>query len=248
MKSEKSTRPGLPPPSTSNALPIFRPLHANSSMVRRFKFIKSYPDIIQSLCPNGKKPNMFRKILWKLSTRKLKATFLNGRRLTIQYIFDPTRLDREYVLIKLDCLSPIFGGTVPATLDGFASISELCSFVKMNLHLDECNDGRQAYCPCHPLYNCGEFYGIVYPVVDECQHQHYHHYCREHVASWFYNYLNLLILLQESKELSNGEIAELHSFFPADILYFQTGRRATPEFLLKTALVVHTAIYESDGE
>lgn len=137
---------------------------------------------------------------------------------------------------------------MPATLEKFSSISAICSFVEMELDLDECEDGRQAYCPCHPLYDCGEFYGIVKPVVDECSHQHFHHCCWEHVVSWFYNYLNLLILLRESKELFDEEIAELYSFFPDDIPYFQTGNRTTPEFLLKSALEVDAAIYECDGE
>lgn len=197
---------------------------------------------------DGEKTNIFRKILWKLSTRKLKATFLNGKRLTIQYIFDSTRPNRENVLIKLDCLSPIFGGTVPASLSRFSSITELCIFVKMEVHLDECEDGRRAYCPHHPLHDCGEFYGIIKPVVDECLHQHFHHCCWEHVVSWFYNYLNLLILLRESKELFDQEIAEIYSFFPDDIRYFQTGNRATPEFLLKTAVEVNAALYEIDDE
>ncbi|ULM71703.1 repeat element 27 protein [Diadegma fenestrale ichnovirus] len=250
MKSEQSTMTGLPSPYTSSVWSILHQLYIKCSVVKLFKF-RSYPHIIQPLIRSNdkKKTSIVRKILWKSSTQKLKATFLNGKRLTIQYIFDPTKLDRENVLIKRDCLSPIFGGVVPAALDKFSTISAICSFVKTELNLDECQDGRdEAYCPCHPLHDCGEFYGIVEPVVDECLHQHFHHYCWEHVVSWLYNYLNLLILLQESKELFDEEIAELYSFFPNDISYFQTGNRTTPEFLLKTAVEVDAAIYESDGE
>lgn len=248
MKPEEYTIPGLPVPSTSSARSIFQPLHVNCSMVKLFKF-KSYADIIQPFQRNGnKKINIVRRMLWKSSTQKLKATFLNGKRLSIQYIFDPTRLHGENVLIKRDCLSPILGGVVPVTLDSFSSISEVCSYVKTEVNLNECQDGRQAYCPCHPLYNCGEFYGIVKPVVDDCPHQHFHHYCCEHVVSWFYNYLNFLVLLRESKELFDEQIAEVYSFFPNDIVHFQTGSRTTSEFLLKAALKVNAAIYESDGE
>lgn len=247
-KSEESTIPVLPAPSsTLSARSIFQLLHVTCSTVKLLKF-KSYPHITQSLCRIAKKTNIIRKMQCKASTQKLEATFLNGKRLTIQYFFDPTRLNRESVLIKRDCLLPIFGGVVPATLDEFSSISEICSFVKRQIHLDECQDGRQAYCPCHPLHDSGQFYGIVKPVVDECPHQHFHHYCWKHVVSWVYNYLNLLILLRESKELFDEEIAELYSFFPNDILYFQTGNRTTLEFLLKTALEVNAAIYESDGD
>lgn len=243
MESEESTTSMLSSPSTSSARPNFQPPHVSSCMVKLSK-LRSFSDIVQSLRPNSKKTNIIRKILGKSSTRKLEATFLNGKRLTIQYIFNPTRLDGKNILIKLDCLSPIFGGGVPATLNSFSSISELCIFVKKELHLDECKDGRQAYCPCHPLFDYGEFYDVATPVVDECLHQHYHHYCCEHVVSWFYNYLNPLILLQESKELFDEEIAELYSFFPDDVVYFQTGSRTTPEFLLKTALEVDAGIYE----
>lgn len=248
MKSGESTIPGLPPPSTSSAHPIFRPRRIRYS-VEQVSKLKRCSDVIESHPPNDKKSNIsVRKMLWKSSTQKLKATFLNGKRLTIRYVFDCTRQDRENILIKRDCLSPIFGGVVPATLDRFSSISEICSLVITTVHLDECEDGRQAYCPCHPLHDNGEFYGIVKPAVDKCSNRHFHHYCSEHVVSWMYNYLNLVILLRESKELFNQEIAEIYSFFPNDIFYFQTGNRTTTEFLLKTALEVDAAIYESDGQ
>lgn len=247
MKWDKSTKLGVPPPLTSSEDPIFQPLHVSCWMIKLYK-MKSYPHIKQSRRPDGKKTNIYRPMLWKSSTQKLKATFLNGKRLTIQYIFDATRLDQQNVRIKRDCLSPIFGGVVPATLNKFASISEVCSFVKIHIHMDQCEDGRWGYCPCQPLHDCGEFYGIVEPPADECSHHHFHHYCWEHVVSWLYNYLNLLIMLRESKERFDQEIAELYSFFPNDILYFQTGNRTTPEFLLKTALEVNAALYESDGE
>ncbi|BAF45744.1 repeat element protein-d11.2 [Ichnoviriform fugitivi] len=242
MKPKEYTIPGLPVPSTSSARSIFQPPHINCSIVKLFKF-KSNADITQPVQCNGiKRTNIVRRMLWKSSTQKLKATFLNGKRLSIQYIFDPTGLHGENVLIERDCLSPIFGGVLPVTLDRFSSISEVCSYVKTEVNLNECQDGRQAYCPCHPLFNCGEFYGIVTPVVDECLHQHFHHYCYEHVVSWFYNYLNLLVLQRESKELFNEQIAELYSLFPNDIVHFQTSSSTTSEFLLKTALEVGAAI------
>nr|BAF45599.1 c7-2.1 [Tranosema rostrale ichnovirus] len=89
---------------------------------------------------------------------------------------------------------------------------------------------------------------FVKPSVDECGNGHFHHYCWEHVISWLSNFLEPAILLRESKQLFNDKIAEMYSSFPCDIVHFQTGKRATPEFLLKSALEIDVAIYESDGE
>lgn len=204
---------------------------------------------MQSLRAGHQTTSIRREILCNLPIRNLDATFLDGTSMKIEYVFDPTRRNRDYVLVKLECLLPVFGGAEPSTTGGFSSIIELCFFVKKEVHLNECENFRHASCSCHLSSEDKERPDFVCkPPVDTCEHQHFHHFCWKHVVSWLYNYVTLVILLQESKQHFDEEIAYLYSEFPEDIVYFQTGKRATPEFLLKTALDIDGAEYESDDE
>lgn len=47
------------------------------------------------------------------------------------------------------------------------------------------------------------------------------------------------------QNLFNRDIAERYSFFAEDIVYFQTGKQATLQHLLETALEIDAAIYDS---
>lgn len=186
---------------------------------------------------------------WNLSTRKFHATFLNGKPVDIEYSFDPERMEDDQVLINMNCLRPVFGGKLPLTrYHNFGSIFELYEFIKEEVQLDECSNQRHAACTCHLARAGEEFYGVVMkPDVVECENKHFHHYCWEHVISWLINYLYTSILLRESEEHFKQAIAEQYASFPEDIPYFQTGERATYEFLLKNAHEIDTAIYEGEG-
>lgn len=204
---------------------------------------------MQKLRTGHQKTSIREGILCNLPIHNLDAKFLDQTLLKIQYVFDPTRRNQDYVLVKVDNLLPIFGGATPSTTEGFSSIMELCYFVKRKVHLDECENFHHASCPCHLMREDQELPDfVVKPSVNMCEHQHFHHFCWEHVVSWLLNYLALVILLEESKQHFDEEIAYLYSMFPDDIAYFQTGKRITPGFLLKTALNIDAAIYESDNE
>lgn len=208
-----------------------------------------YRSFVRFIWPNGNEDHSVRLKLWKLSTHKFQATFLNGKSVDIEYNFDPERMEEDRILIKMDCLRPVFGGKSPPTRHQFASIFELYEFVKEEVQLDECSDHRHAACPCH-LLDAGEkiYENFVKPPVDECENKHFHHYCWEHILSWLMNYLHTSILLRESEQLFKQEIADQYAFCPEDIPYFQTGKRATPEFFLKSAHEIDVAIYEAEGE
>lgn len=238
------------PPSSiaSRAQHPWLPLEMILYMAEFLNF-EDYRSFIQALWPNGDESDIVREKLWKLSTHTFEATFLNGRRLDIEYNFDPARTKRNRVLINLDHLSPIFGGTMPSATDKFINISELYNFVEKEVHLNTCSNHQRACCPCHLRHGAEKFYGLfMKPSVDECERGHFHHFCWEHVISWLNQYLYTSILLQESKKLFDEEIAEQYSYFPEHIDYFQTGKRATPEFLLNSALEPDTAIYEVNDE
>lgn len=217
--------------------------------LRRFLKFKRWTTFWQALRTRHQNTSIRREHLCSLPIHKLDVRFLDGTPMKIEYVFDPTRLNRDYVLVKLDCILPVFGGAMPSSTAGFSSIIELCFFVKWKVNLDECQDFEHASCPCHLMREDQELPDfVVKPPVNICEHQHFHHFCWRHVASWLYNYLTLVILLRESKQHFDEEIAYLYSMFPDDIVYFQTGKRITEQFLFKTALDIDAAIYDSDDE
>lgn len=207
-----------------------------------------YRGVVRSIWTDGNENPSALVNLWNLFTHKFEATFLNGKHVDIEYNFDSKRKEEDRVLIKMNCLLPVFGGKLPPTRYQFASIFELYEFVKEEVQLDECSNYQHAACPCN-LHRAGEEFCAVFekPVVDECENKHFHHYCWEHILSWLMNYLYTTILLRESEELFKQEIADQYARFPSDIPYFQTGERATPQFLLKCAHEIDMAFYDDDG-
>lgn len=209
-----------------------------------FLTFTNYQSLIRAFWPDGDEDDLIKKKLWEMSCHKLEATFYNGKSLEIEYNFNATREGRDRVLIKIECLLPIFGGASPAGMDEFASILELDKFIEENVNLDRCSSYRCVCCPCH-LGLPREDFPILFmePALSECERGHFHHYCKEHVISWLGNYLYTLILLRECQELFKEEIAEQYAFFPSRIPYFQSGSRATPEYLLESALNIDTSFY-----
>lgn len=224
----------------------------------KFLNFEDYRSLVKSIWPDGNEAGeIVRATLWRLSTRIFEATFFNGKPLPVTYNFDPARTKEKRLLIDTKCLVPVFGGILPPPIEqqGFRSIPELHQFIATHVHLNFCSEGRHACCPCHLMvYDDDDdddedaFGAFVKPAVDECEHGHFQHYCPQHVSSWLKQYLNPAILLRESKELFNEDIAEQYSSFAEDIVYFQTGKRATPEHLLKTAVEIDAAIYESSDD
>ncbi|AHY21945.1 repeat element 7 [Diadegma semiclausum ichnovirus] len=237
----------LPSSATSKMRRILKPVNGIHFCCNFLKS-KRWTTCMQSLWTDHQKT---REIPCKLPIHNLDVTFLDGTPMKIEYVFDPTRQNRDYVFVKLDCLLPVLGGAMPSTTDGLASISELCCFVRKEVHLDECQNFQHASCLCGLIredQDVPDPVFVVKPSVDACEHQHFHHFCWKHVVSWLYNYLNLWILVQESKQHFDEEIPHLYSMFPDHIVHFQTGERITPEFLFKTALKIETATYESDDQ
>ncbi len=171
--------------------------------------------------------------LWHLFTHKFEAKFLNGRTLEIEYNFDPRRSSKDRVLINLKSLLPVFGGIVPLGMDDFTSVLKMDDFVNMHVHLNKCFFGLHASCSCGTSVNETK---SVEPFGKICLDGHVHHYCSEHVRWWLQCYLESSILLRESKESFDELIAMKYRFQPEHIVFFQTGNRATPEYLLMKAL------------
>lgn len=205
----------------------------------------NYQSLIRAFWPDGDEDELIKKKLWEMSCHKLEATFYNGKRLEIEYNFNASRVKERRVLIKLECLLPIFGGVEPVGLDEFVSISELYKFIEANVNLEKCSSYRYVCCPCHLGLSRSDFPALfLEPSLSECEEDLFHHFCKKHVISWLGYYLNTLILLRESKELFDEEIAEQYALFPSHIPYFQSGSRATSKFLLESALNMETSYCE----
>lgn len=166
--------------------------------------------------------------LWQLCTHKFEAKFFNGKPFQIEYNFDPARPEEDCVFISVDSLLPIFGGILPdpSAAGTFATVWEMCEFVETHVRLNKCPARRRFHCYPGPYEN---------PSVDKCRYNHFHHYCWVHVVAWLDRYLKTVIFLRESRELFNKEIARQYSSVTDNIVYYQTGKRATPEFLLASA-------------
>ncbi|ULM71691.1 repeat element 35 protein [Diadegma fenestrale ichnovirus] len=207
-----------------------------------FLTFTDYRSLIRAFWPDGDEDELIKKKLWEMSCHNLEATFYNGKHLEIEYNLDATRKEQHRVLFKVECLLPIFGGVQPLGLDEFVNILELEKFIRDNVNLESCSNYRCVCCPYHLGLDFEEFpLVIMEPTLIECEKSHFHHYCIEHVISWLVNYLHPLILLLECKELFDEQIAEQYAFFPSCIPFFQSGSRATPQFLLESALNIDTS-------
>lgn len=213
-------------------------------LISSYLTFTDFQSFILAFWPEGVEEELIKKKLWAMSCHKFEATFYNGKCLEIEYNFDARREGRDRVLIKKDCLLPIFGGVSPTGLAEFVSISQLDGFVEDHVNLNRCSSYRYVCCSCHLGIDRQDF-PILFlePELSECEQGHFHHYCMEHVISWLGNYLHTLILLRESKELFDEEIADQYAFFPSRIPYFQTGRRADPKYLLESALNIGISYY-----
>ncbi|BAF45743.1 repeat element protein-d11.1 [Ichnoviriform fugitivi] len=187
---------------------------------------------------NDKHNSIAKKLSAASSIRSITATFFNGKQLEIQYTFDPSKTKGDRLLIAMNCLSPVFSGFVSQGISEFASISEIIRLTNMHVHLNVCSDCEYASCPCHLRSSFQERYEkFEKPQVEECEYQHFHHYCSEHVASWFENYLSILILFKASRRLFNKEIVEMFLDLDLeDVVYLSLGEQVIGKFLLAHAL------------
>lgn len=175
------------------------------------KFLKfeDYRSFIQSLRPSNDESEIFREKLWQMSTHRFTAPFSNGKQLEVEYNFDYSRKEEDRILINVDCLLPLFGNISPA-IDEFASLSELETSIRKNVHLNTCSSHRHATCPCR-LENdeSEENSEVLKPSLATCECAHFHHHCSEHVIYWLKYFLATAILFRETGKCSNAYTAEI---------------------------------------
>ncbi|ULM71666.1 repeat element 23 protein [Diadegma fenestrale ichnovirus] len=197
-----------------------------------FMQFKDYSNFIRGLWPDHDEDKLIQLALWKKSIHRLRAEFIDGKHLEIEYNYDHTRIDEEQVLINVNTLLPVFGGLVPPDTETFADVKRLTAFVETYVRLNECHAYQYASCPCHldiEAEAAGEFESLP---ENGCAKGHFHHFCSQHVNHW------LLFVLENSiKSLEEGSFDEESSSDLADLLgnsvYFRDGRplyRPNPSF------------------
>lgn len=165
--------------------------------------------------------------LEECNVKTFEATFYNGKRLSIEYLFYPEIMGEECLRVGLKSLLPLFGGIIPPGVPQFTYISKLSNFVSLT-HMDDCSHGNYSSCSCRHNIEQGQEH-IDY----RCQDNHWHHYCSSHVGLWLQFYLERAILLKESQKHYEHRVSEVHG--PVTGFYYSCGEMATAEYWLKWA-------------
>ncbi|ULM71676.1 repeat element 28 protein [Diadegma fenestrale ichnovirus] len=188
-----------------------------------FMEFKDYSSFIRGLWPDHDEDELIQLALWKKSTHRLRAEFIDGKHLEIEYNYDHTRTDEERVLINVNTLLPVFGGLVPPDMETFADVKTLNAFVEMYVRLNECHAYRYASCPCHLEVDpeaAAEFEPLP---QNACPDGHFHHFCSQHVNNWL-----SLVLENSIKNLEEGSFNEQSALEFTDFLgstvYFRGGK------------------------
>ncbi|BAF45585.1 c3.1 [Tranosema rostrale ichnovirus] len=165
----------------------------------KFVNFQDFRSFIRFLWPNGDESDVIQEQLVRKSTHTFEATFFNEKKLKIVYNFDPERDDEERILLGLDSLKPIFGGISYPKIHEFSGIWDLYDFVFVHIHLNRCSHYQNASCSCEHAPSMEE---LPRPIENNCEHDHFHHYCWEHVWLWISGYLYGSILLQDPNNFS----------------------------------------------
>lgn len=193
------TMEALPP------LPSFTSKHITVPLevifyITKFLKLEDIQSFIQSLWPNSHNSDIVRGILWQLSTHKYTTWFINGKRLKIEYNYNPLRVKEERVLVNVNCLLPVFGGiSMPATED-FTSLTKVKDFVKKHDNALNTFSSCAASCTCNRknVQRHGNYEPFRDQSTDTCNYGHFHHYCSQHFLHWLAFVLNYLIPLRQT--------------------------------------------------
>lgn len=198
----------------------FVPLDIILYLAGYLKF-EDYRNFVRAFWPANDECDIVRNKLWQLSTHKIAVTFLNGKRLEIEYNFDASRAKQRRILFNVKTLLPVFGGVVPPRTDQFLSAPKLENFIRMHVHLNMCSGRQYAACLCHQLKQCYTYIRvpIVKPPEIACKYGHFHHYCSQHVRSWLDFYLTPNVLLREMPNLFDEDMSESFLLFLSDTVH-----------------------------
>lgn len=134
--------------------------------------------------------------------RRVDAIFLNRKSLEVRYRFEDKETE-GLIMIDVNSLQPIFGGSRPTAARSFETLDKLSAFAQENIHFNQCSNYRYADCVCHLFANHIQ---TEYPESEMfpssgCPLGHFHHACGSCVSLWLNEYLRVLILRRESRLL-----------------------------------------------
>lgn len=166
-------------------------------------------------------------VLEKLNVKTFEATFYNGKRLRVDYLFNPEIMGEKCLRVGINSLSPLFGGMTPPGIHRFTYISELRNHIRL-IRMNACSQG--AYDSCF----CGRRGRPSKENSDRpCPDLHWHHYCASHVFLWVVWYLERAIQLKESLKHYSHRMSEVHG--PSTGADYSIGEKATAEYWLEWA-------------
>lgn len=186
-----------------------------------FMRFEDYRNFVRSFWPANDECDVVRNKLWQLSTHEITVTFLNEKRLKIEYNFDASRTNGHRILFNVETLLPVLGGVVPPGTEKFLGPSRLQNFMRTHVHLNMCTEGQYAACLCHQLKG-GSCTGLRIgkpPAEVACRYGHFHHYCSQHVSNWLDLYVTPHVLLLEMPNLFHEEIAASLLLFMRNTVY-----------------------------
>lgn len=210
----------LLPPAFFTSRKIYLPCE----MIRHvgsFLEFKDYRSFIRATYPNGEGEQLFQEDLWKASTKKFEAKFLDYRPLEIVYNYDPERKMADWILVKVESLLPILRDIKAPTNDEFVSIYKTETILKTGVNLNVSTCSLRPY-----QQNFG---------TDRIIHGYYQHYCWKHITRWLRYYLLPVILLRESREHYVELISTKHYIKGGDRLLQSTGEHEDAAFWFQFA-------------
>lgn len=177
------------------------------------------------------------EILQDPKTTRIGVVFLNRKPLEVRYYFEDKGTEGEVIMINVDSLQLIFGGSRPTAAGSFESLDKLSAFVKENIHLNKCSDYEYADCICHLLEKRmdSKSPGLEMFPASSCSLKHFHHACWSCVNVWLNEYLRVLILRRESKPRFDKAVQEIFSRVCLPVDFDQYFNEECDEFYLRIA-------------
>lgn len=188
--------------------------------ISEFLGFADFHSLVRSVWPNNDEGCIIRAKLWQLSTHTAEIPFINGKKLSIKFNYNPWRKNEDCILINVESLLPIFDTIMPPEMDAFTSVSKIDNFVRMHVHLNMCSDYRYRSCSCHlKNYNPHEARAFARPSVAKCKFGHFHHYCSQHVSHWLKFFLTPLLMAREENNSPNEEDIQSYLSFTRAITH-----------------------------
>lgn len=147
--------------------------------------------------------------LWRMSTYKITITFIKGKKMELEYNYDPFRTEDTRILINLDTLRPDFGVIAAPAVGKFTTVSNLHNIIKIHIHSERCSRRPEASCQCRWINDNSQDNGaLLKPSTDPCECGYVHYYCSLHVTYWLDFYSATSVLLREMRRFSDVDTSQ----------------------------------------